>query len=71
MSHLANAYSLRPGHCFRLVTSPVHGQEGAPTHCPEPPGWWGRWRNGAGEWLRVEACGDHAHDLHRAVARPG
>ncbi len=72
MGHLANAYSLRPDRCFRLVTSPVRGQEGAPTHCPSPPRWCGRWRNGAGRWLQVEACPDHAGDLDEAVARaPG
>jgi hypothetical protein len=33
--HYAEAFAVMPGQCFRMVQGKA-GQQGAPTHCPDP-----------------------------------
>jgi hypothetical protein len=54
--YYAEAFSLMPGRCFRLI---ARDGEGGPTHCPEPPVWRGSWRAPDGRRYRVEACQGH------------
>jgi hypothetical protein len=55
--HYAEAFSLLPDRCFRLVTR--HGGGAGPIHCPEPVAWRGSWRARNGRRYRIEACEGH------------
>jgi hypothetical protein len=65
--YYAEAFSLLPGRCFRMVTR--HGGGAGPTHCPEPVVWRGSWRAPKGRGYRIEACDGHppALDAGRAL----
>ncbi len=65
--HYANAFTVTPGQCFRMV---IANEAGHPTHCPEPVTVRGRWRSAANKVYRVDACDGHADELDAAVARP-
>jgi hypothetical protein len=62
--HFAEAVTTTSGLCFRMVTSDRAGQQGAPTHCPVRPIYWGRFRDSKQKSHDVEACDDHAADLY-------
>jgi hypothetical protein len=53
--YYAEAFTLAPGRCFRLIG---RGGQG-PAPCPEPPVWRGSWRAPNGIRYRVEACEGH------------
>ena len=55
-SYYTQAFSPLPGRCFRVVSG---GEGGGPTHCSEPPVWWGPFRAPNGCRYRVEACEGH------------
>jgi hypothetical protein len=57
--YYAEAFTLMPGRCFRLISG---GEGGGPTHCPEPPVWRGSWRAPNGRRYQVEACDGHRSD---------
>jgi hypothetical protein len=53
VGHYANAFTLTPGRCFRMVQ--LEGV-GHPDHCREPVACHGRWRAGDKRLYRVAAC---------------
>jgi hypothetical protein len=59
----AESFSVQPGHCFRLITSPVAGSKASPNHCDIPVEFQGRFKDKAGKWHKVESCIGHAGDL--------
>jgi hypothetical protein len=66
--YFANAFTLTPGRCFRMITLPGVGH---PSHCQEPVAWHGRWRAGDGRLFRVDACVGHAEGLGAPLVRVG
>ncbi len=68
MDHFANAFSLTPGRCFRMVALPGVGH---PNHCPEPVAWYGRWRAADNRLYRVDACESHAEGLGAPLVPKG
>ena len=66
MGHYAEAFTLLPGRCFRMVNDPEPRRRGQPTHCDEPVVWRGRFRTKRKDIYRVEACEGHGDELtHR------
>jgi hypothetical protein len=63
VDHYAEAFTVIPGQCFRMIQGKA-GQQGAPTHCPDRPIYWGRFRDSKQKSHDVEACEDHATDLY-------
>ena len=59
MDHYAEAFSARPGECWRWVYQ--SDGSGRPTSCPEHVGWRGRYRNRQG-WHVVDSCDGHVDD---------
>jgi hypothetical protein len=68
-AYYAEAFTLQPGRCFRLVDQ--HGGGAGPTHCPKPAAWRGWWRAPNGRRYRVEACQDHQPAPADSPAVPG
>jgi hypothetical protein len=64
--YYAEAFSLLPGRCFRMVTH--HGEAG-PTHCPTPVTWRGSWRAPNGRRYWVDACQGHRPTLVEGSGR--
>ena len=62
VTHVANVAWPTPGECFRMVYS---GFNGYPMRCPEVPQWSGTFVNPRGDRWPVEACDEHAGDVHR------
>jgi hypothetical protein len=60
MDHFANAFTLTPGRCFRMVALPGVGH---PSHCSEPVAWHGRWRAADDRLYRMDACEGQAERL--------
>jgi hypothetical protein len=58
--HYAEAFTLSPGRCFRMVQLPGVGH---PAHCSQPIAWHGRFRAADKRLYRVDACEDHADEL--------
>jgi hypothetical protein len=58
----AEALSVMPGRCFRMVSGSAG--EAGPTHCPDTPGWRGRFQARDGRWYTVDACNGHSGPLH-------
>lgn len=56
---LLNAFSVRPGHCFRMV----YDRKLQADHCRQEPRWKGVWRDATGRSWYVETCGEHAPRL--------
>lgn len=61
LGHYAEAFTVAPGRCFRMVTKP-HA-DGQPTHCENVVAWSGSFRAGDGRRYRVQACDGHADEL--------
>ena len=61
--HYAEAFSPMPGRCFRMVSCPAQGAQGAPRHRPDPVAVRGTFRDGNGHRWRCEACSSHAGPL--------
>lgn len=69
-THYAEAFTVLPGRCFRMVTDPDPARRGQPTHCGEPVVWRGRFRTPGEKTYGVDACEGHGDDLtHRTAAR--
>ena len=64
MDHYANAFTLDPESCFRMV--PAGNGTGHAQHCPHPIAWSGRFQDGSGTWHIVRACDGHRADLDSA-----
>jgi len=67
MAHYANAFTIEPGRCFRMVQQVGVGH---PAHCPGPVTTRGRWRSAAEQLFRVDACDDHARELVAPIETP-
>jgi hypothetical protein len=60
-AHYAQAFTVVPGRCFRLVEQPTaHGQ---PDHCPAQVVWHGTFTDRAGKRHQVDACDGHEGDV--------
>jgi hypothetical protein len=66
MDHFANAFTLTPARCFRMVTLPGVRH---PSHCEEPVAWHGRWRAADNRLYRVDACEGHGGQLAAPLHR--
>jgi len=65
MAHYAEAFTLLPGRCFRMVTDPEPPRQGQPTHCDTPVVWRGRFRTRVEQIYGVDE--DHRDEpTHRA-----
>jgi hypothetical protein len=63
-SHYAQAFTVMPGRCFRMISKPTaHGQ---PDHCPAPVVYHGVFVDGTGRRWEVDACSGHASDLEES-----
>jgi hypothetical protein len=60
VEHYANAFTLTPEHCFRMIHAEGTGHA---QHCPYLMVWRGRFKDGAGRWHTVKACDGHRADL--------
>jgi hypothetical protein len=59
--HYAEAFTVMPGRCFRLISRPsAHGQ---PDHCPAPVVCHGTFTDRTGRRHQVDACTGHADGL--------
>jgi hypothetical protein len=59
MTYYAEAFSIRPGQCFRFIQAGTgHAQD-----CPAEVAVRGRFRDRAGKWHTVESCIWHAEPL--------
>jgi hypothetical protein len=58
------AFSIRPGHCFRMV----YDYKLQHTHCRQPPAWKGVWKDAAGRSHYVQACREHAPKWVRRIS---
>lgn len=67
-AHYANAFTIDPGRCFRMIQ--LEGV-GHPMHCPEPIAWHGRFRANDDKLYRVDACQGHAEGLVQSRRREG
>ena len=71
-AHYAEAFTLIPGRCFRMVTDPESRRRGQPIHCEESVVWRGRFLTRGEDVYRVDACGEHGDELmHRTRILPG
>ena len=61
MDHYANAFTLTSGRCFRMIQA--EDRTGHAEDCPYVTQWRGRFKDAAGKWHTVEACGGHRADL--------
>jgi len=59
----SESFSVQPGHCFRLITRSVSGNQQSPARSDVPVEYQGRFKHRAGKWHQVESCMDHAGDL--------
>jgi hypothetical protein len=57
-------WSVRPGHCFRMVYSCQLQAD----HCPQRVEWKGVWRDPKGKSHYVETCGEHAPKASQAFS---
>jgi hypothetical protein len=62
VDHYAEAFTVIPGQCFRMIQGKA-GQQGAPTHCPDPVEYRGNFIDAKGKHHEVEACNGHRADL--------
>ncbi len=62
-NYYAEAFSPQAGHCFRMVTSAVPGQQGAPHHRVLPVMIGGIFADGNGVRHVCESCMEHAGPL--------
>lgn len=62
-TYYAEAFTVFPGRCFRMVTDPELRRRGQPTHCKAPVVWRGRFRTRGECIFRVDACADHGGEL--------
>jgi hypothetical protein len=62
-NYYAEAFSPQGGHCFRMVTSAIPGQQGAPHHCSGPVKMGRVFTDGNGIRHVAEACMEHAGEL--------
>jgi len=69
MAHYAEAFTLLPGRCFRMVTDPEPRRQGQPTHCDAAVVWRGRFRTGGEDVYGVDACDEHGGELMNRTAR--
>jgi hypothetical protein len=60
VDHYANAFTINPGRCFRMIRLAGVGH---PHHCHEPVAWHGRFRAADNRLYRVDACEGHADEL--------
>ena len=60
------AFSIRPGHCFRMV----YDYKLQHTHCRQPPAWKGVWKDADGRSHYVQACREHAPKWVRRISSP-
>ena len=67
-SYYAEAFTIIPGRCFRMVHLPGVGH---PFHCVEPVAWHGRFQAGDDRLWRVGACEGHARVLGAPLVRLG
>lgn len=63
MDHYADAFFVKPGQCWRMMTSPAPGREWMLTHCEEPVVWRGRNQDRNGRWHVVDSCDGHTKGL--------
>jgi hypothetical protein len=63
VDHYAEAFTVIPGQCFRMIQGKA-GQQGAPTHCPDPVEYRGKFIDAKGKHHEVEACEEHAGDFY-------
>ncbi len=72
-AHYAEAFTLSPGRCFRMVTDPEPRRRGQPAHCEQPVVSRGSFGTAGSAVYRVDACAIHRDDLthRRAVNPPG
>ena len=61
---MITAFSVRPGHCFRMV----YDYKLQHTHCRQPPAWKGIWKDAKGRNHYVQACREHAPKWVREMA---
>ena len=61
MDHYAECFSLRSGHCFRMIAN--ENGTGHAQHCPYVTVWRGKFHDNAGKWHTVTACDEHRADL--------
>jgi hypothetical protein len=59
-AHYANSFTFEPHRCFRMITQTGVGH---PAHCHGQVIAQGRWRTGADQLVRVDACAEHADQL--------
>lgn len=67
MAHYANAFTLIPGRCFRMIIDPDPLRRGQPTHCEGPVVWRGRFCTTGEDVCRVDACDEHGDELTHAT----
>jgi hypothetical protein len=60
VEHYANALTLTPEHCFRMIQAVGTGHA---QHCPYLMVWRGRFKDGAGKWHTLKACDGHRANL--------
>jgi hypothetical protein len=70
VAHYADAFTILPGRCFRMVTDPEPRRLGHPDHCDEPVVWRGRFRTRGERVYRVDACEGHGGELTHRTRGP-
>jgi hypothetical protein len=61
------SWSIRPGHCFRMV----YDHKLQADHCRKPVGWKGIWKDPKGRSHYVQTCGEHAPNVSQRSVGAG
>jgi hypothetical protein len=62
-AHYADAFTIIPGRCFRMVHDPDPRHRGQPIFCREPVVWRGRLYTAGKNVYRVDSCETHSDEL--------